>query len=196
MVQIVKAVDIWSAGCIFWEILTLDFLWQRQGMMGMVVQTEPITPNHLPGSISHDLRSIVAACLSLKGDRRPNANSLSSAILNILQGQSGVLVMGDDWGKVVGGFFNQLSLGGIFSSGAPIIDSKPPHLSSSVGTSAHDDHRRGQAGAGSFASASGAAGRSSQAPAVARSSPSSKQPPGQVQETEMHAAFGQILFAL
>ena len=170
-----QAVDIWSAGCVFWEILTLDFLWQRQGMMGMVVQSEPLTPNHLPDSISHDLRSIVAACLSLRGDRRPNANSLSSAILNILQGQSGALVMGDDWGSVVGGFFNQLSLGGIFSAGAPAYE-VPPQIPSSVGSSAPDDLRR--VGAGSVASASAGAARMSQASTLARSSPSSKQPPG------------------
>ena len=36
-----QGVDIWGAGCIFWEILTLDFLPYRQGMLAMLVQVQP-----------------------------------------------------------------------------------------------------------------------------------------------------------
>lgn len=36
-----QGVDIWGAGCIFWEILTLDFLSDRQGNLAMLVQVQP-----------------------------------------------------------------------------------------------------------------------------------------------------------
>ena len=32
-----ERVDIWGAGCIFYEMLTLDFLWERRGMLGAMV---------------------------------------------------------------------------------------------------------------------------------------------------------------
>ena len=117
-------------------------------MMGIVVQTDPMTPEQMSDDISYDLRAVVAACLSFRGDRRPDANALSSAILNILQGQSGSLANNDDWGKVVGGFFNQLSLGGIFGSGPPVHDA-PQHLpASSAGISAEESRSAGSASSG------------------------------------------------
>ena len=32
-----EPVDIWGLGCIFYEMLTFDFLWERRGMLGAVV---------------------------------------------------------------------------------------------------------------------------------------------------------------
>jgi hypothetical protein len=116
----VQGVDIWGAGCIFWEILTLDFLPERQGMLAMLVQVhfhtdirmhrlvlvndlvsksntllffhfwsleqkERLTPRHMPEDISHDLRSVVCECLTLKSSERPSAMALSSALLGIQQ---------------------------------------------------------------------------------------------------------------
>jgi len=139
-------------------------------MMGMVVQTDPMTPEQMSDDISYDLRAVVAACLSFKGDRRPDANALSSAILNILQGQSGSLTKNDDWGKVVGGFFNQLSLGGIFSSGPPVYDA-PPHLpASSAGNSAEDSRSAGSAFSGARVSA-GAVRTPTRSPGSTRQQP-------------------------
>eukprot|EP00802_Teleaulax_amphioxeia_P011101 Tamp_11131.p1 GENE.Tamp_11131~~Tamp_11131.p1 ORF type:complete len:568 (+),score=102.68 Tamp_11131:53-1756(+) len=143
-----EGVDIWGAGCIFWEILTLDFLPERQGMLAMLVQKERLTPRHMPEDISHDLRSVVCECLTLKSSERPSAMALSSALLGIQQGQGldmGVLKGGADWGRVVGGFFNQLNLGGIFSGTAP--ESAPAQNSSqsllSSVPSHSDEHRKG-----------------------------------------------------
>jgi len=82
-----ERVDIWGAGCIFYELMTLDFLWERRGMLGMTVQSEPVTPASLPARLSPDLRSIIAACLAYKGARRPSAAQLCEGLRGLQQGK-------------------------------------------------------------------------------------------------------------
>ena len=81
-----EPVDIWGAGCIFYEMLTLDFLWERRGILGAMVRTEPLTADALPSRLSVSIRNLVAACLTFKGTRRPNARQLTEGIRALSQG--------------------------------------------------------------------------------------------------------------
>ena len=71
-----ECVDIWGAGCIFYEMMTLDFLWERRGMLGATVRDAPLTAASLPERLSPGLRSIIAACLAYKSAQRPRAQQL------------------------------------------------------------------------------------------------------------------------
>ena len=82
-----EAVDIWGAGCVFYEMLTMDFLWERRGMLGASVQHEPVTSEWLPPTLSHGLRGLVAACLRFRGGSRPTAGLLSQNLKAAALGQ-------------------------------------------------------------------------------------------------------------
>ena len=133
-----ERVDIWGAGCIFYEMMTLDFLWERRGMLGAIVQSQPMTPASLPSRLSPGLRSIIAACLAYKGARRPGAQQLCEGLRGLSQGKQFDYVSespsdgrDQDWAAPLMNLFhpfsdsiqsgmtqslNQLSIGNMFSS--------------------------------------------------------------------------------
>ena len=37
-----EGVDIWGAGCIGFEMMTLDFLWERKGLLAATVKMNPV----------------------------------------------------------------------------------------------------------------------------------------------------------
>jgi hypothetical protein len=38
-----EGVDIWGAGCIGFEMMTLDFLWERKGLLAATVKMNPVS---------------------------------------------------------------------------------------------------------------------------------------------------------
>jgi serine/threonine protein kinase len=107
-------VDIWGAGCIFYEMLTLDFLWERRGMLGVTVQNAPMTAAAIPSRVSYGLRSVVAACLAFKGSTRPSARNVCDAIRSLSQGkpfefETAVPANDEDWAAPLFNFFNPFS---------------------------------------------------------------------------------------
>jgi serine/threonine protein kinase len=52
-----ETVDIWGLGCIGLEAVTLDFLWERKGMLAAQVLTDPIQPSQM--SSEYPARSIL-----------------------------------------------------------------------------------------------------------------------------------------
>lgn len=70
------SVDVWGVGCIVLEALTLEFLWERKGMLAAHVLSDPILPRKLPNDYPAFLREAIAACLAATPQRRPGAGVL------------------------------------------------------------------------------------------------------------------------
>lgn len=47
-----EAVDVWGLGCIMFEVVSLDFLWERKGMLGAAVRETPLTMADINGNVS------------------------------------------------------------------------------------------------------------------------------------------------
>lgn len=58
-----SAVDVWGCGCVAYEMMTFDFLWERKGMISVQVLSRPFTAHELPAHFSDGLRALVAAML-------------------------------------------------------------------------------------------------------------------------------------
>ena len=75
-----EATDIWSMGCILYELLTLKHPFQRSDF----VQEPKILDGEfdpIPDHYSSEMKSLVNACLSVDPNDRPDADE----ILNIVQ---------------------------------------------------------------------------------------------------------------
>ena len=62
--QYADAVDVWGIGCILLEAVTLQFLWERKGMLAGQVLTDPVRADKLPTEFPLQLREVIAASLS------------------------------------------------------------------------------------------------------------------------------------
>lgn len=47
-----ESVDIWGIGVIGYEMMTLDFLWEKKGIMAAAVHNKPLKPEDLPDRLS------------------------------------------------------------------------------------------------------------------------------------------------
>ena len=56
--------DVWGAGCCLFEAITLCFLWDRKGMLGVQVLSDAINASKLPPHYSSTLRSLVESMLA------------------------------------------------------------------------------------------------------------------------------------
>lgn len=53
-----ESVDLWGIGCIGYEMMTLDFLWEKKGILAASVHKTPMKPEALPDRFSY-LRKIL-----------------------------------------------------------------------------------------------------------------------------------------
>uniref|UniRef100_A0A7S4NYJ1 non-specific serine/threonine protein kinase n=2 Tax=Guillardia theta TaxID=55529 RepID=A0A7S4NYJ1_GUITH len=82
------SVDIWGVGCLAVEMMTLQFLFERQGMLAMQVQRNPLQPKDLPAKFSLSLRKLVASMLLAEPAERPDAATCMQYIENSGQGEA------------------------------------------------------------------------------------------------------------
>ncbi|EKX51468.1 hypothetical protein GUITHDRAFT_102736 [Guillardia theta CCMP2712] len=109
------SVDIWGVGCLAVEMMTLQFLFERQGMLAMqedvvvreeeedekdgriggagmmavyLVQRNPLQPKDLPAKFSLSLRKLVASMLLAEPAERPDAATCMQYIENSGQGEA------------------------------------------------------------------------------------------------------------
>ncbi|EKX38854.1 hypothetical protein GUITHDRAFT_76837, partial [Guillardia theta CCMP2712] len=82
-----EPIDVWGVGCIFWEMVSLEFLYERKGMLAANVHTDPITQDSLPPKISVNVRKLVSACLNSSPQDRPTARELCKHLHKLLSGQ-------------------------------------------------------------------------------------------------------------
>mmetsp|Transcript_32502 Transcript_32502/g.73039 ORF Transcript_32502/g.73039 Transcript_32502/m.73039 type:complete len:867 (-) Transcript_32502:41-2641(-) len=80
------AVDIWGIGCIVLEMVTLDFLWQRKGLLSVQVLSRPVEVNNFPSEYSSSLRQLVARMLDKDPDSRPRASQVARSCQELLKG--------------------------------------------------------------------------------------------------------------
>mmetsp|Transcript_63471 Transcript_63471/g.156253 ORF Transcript_63471/g.156253 Transcript_63471/m.156253 type:complete len:366 (+) Transcript_63471:130-1227(+) len=71
-----ESVDLWGIGCIGYEMMTLDFLWEKKGILAASVLKTPLKPEALPDRFSYFLRECVAKSLAYTPSQRPPASDL------------------------------------------------------------------------------------------------------------------------
>ena len=81
--------DVWGAGCCLFEAITLCFLWDRKGMLGVQVLSDAITASKLPPNYSSDMRAIVSQMLDKTPSRRPTVSTCLAAFARCIAGGSG-----------------------------------------------------------------------------------------------------------
>ena len=75
-----ETVDVWGLGCIALEAVTLEFLWERKGMLAAHVVTEPIQASSMSPEYPSILRESIAKCLIHAPAKRPSAALLEGAL--------------------------------------------------------------------------------------------------------------------
>ena len=78
-------VDVWGVGCLAFEMMTLDFLYDRKGMLASDVQRKPIYSKELPPTYNPRLRDIVSTLLSADPSSRPTAANSLKIVEELIQ---------------------------------------------------------------------------------------------------------------
>ena len=78
--------DVWGAGCCLFEAITLCFLWDRKGMLGVQVLSDAINASKLPPHYSSEMRSIVCQMLDKTPSRRPAVSTCLAAFARCMAG--------------------------------------------------------------------------------------------------------------
>jgi serine/threonine protein kinase len=155
-----ESVDIWGLGCIGLEAITLNFLWERKGMLAAQVLTDPIHASSMSPEYPACLRESIAKCLVHGANKRPSAAMLEGALFSAMEragDQSGLVeVIGNlaqQWTSWLSPQGNNQALGITYS---PHIDAFAPLCLYSPKrgklrrTCDRADQRRRGAGAGSL----------------------------------------------
>jgi serine/threonine protein kinase len=69
------SVDVWGVGCLAYEMMSLDFLSERKGMLASEVQRQRVRQRDLPAAYNAGLRDVVASLLLADPAARPTAAS-------------------------------------------------------------------------------------------------------------------------
>uniref|UniRef100_A0A7S0YX26 non-specific serine/threonine protein kinase n=1 Tax=Hemiselmis tepida TaxID=464990 RepID=A0A7S0YX26_9CRYP len=80
-----NAIDMWGVGCILYEVMTLDFLWARKGMISVQVMSKPFRPSDFPQDFSFDIRELTCLLLDSNSRRRPTAAASQETVTQILK---------------------------------------------------------------------------------------------------------------
>ena len=80
-------IDMWGVGCILYEVMTLDFLWTRKGMLSVQVMSKPFRPQDFPKYYGYEFRELACQLLDPTPARRPLAADAQAAVSNILKSQ-------------------------------------------------------------------------------------------------------------
>ena len=80
------AVDVWGAGCIMLEMVTLSFLSERSGLLSAQVLTRPITTMDIPGHRSQALKTLISTMLDKDPAQRPGAAEAAARCLHMQHG--------------------------------------------------------------------------------------------------------------
>mmetsp|Transcript_20176 Transcript_20176/g.46490 ORF Transcript_20176/g.46490 Transcript_20176/m.46490 type:complete len:761 (+) Transcript_20176:206-2488(+) len=78
-------IDLWGVGCILYEVMTLDFLWARKGMISVQVMSKPFRPSDFPQDFSFDIRELTCLLLDPNSRRRPTAAAAQETVTQILK---------------------------------------------------------------------------------------------------------------
>uniref|UniRef100_A0A7S0F3Q2 non-specific serine/threonine protein kinase n=1 Tax=Hanusia phi TaxID=3032 RepID=A0A7S0F3Q2_9CRYP len=71
-----EPVDIWGLGCVALELVTLSFLTDRKGMLGVEVLSTPLDAGRLPHRFSPSLRRCIVSMLCSDPGQRPTATEV------------------------------------------------------------------------------------------------------------------------
>jgi len=75
-----ETVDVWGLGCIMLEAVTLEFLWERKGMLAAHVVTEPVQASSMSPEYPTILRDSISKCLIHAPAKRPTAAMLEGVL--------------------------------------------------------------------------------------------------------------------
>eukprot|EP00281_Chroomonas_sp_CCMP1168_P012848 CAMPEP_0206279270 /NCGR_PEP_ID=MMETSP0047_2-20121206/37936_1 /ASSEMBLY_ACC=CAM_ASM_000192 /TAXON_ID=195065 /ORGANISM="Chroomonas mesostigmatica_cf, Strain CCMP1168" /LENGTH=739 /DNA_ID=CAMNT_0053709215 /DNA_START=16 /DNA_END=2236 /DNA_ORIENTATION=+ len=87
-------VDVWGVGCILYEIMTLDFLYDKKGMLCVQVLTRPFKPSDFTQDYSQEMRELTCAFLDKDPQRRPGCKQSVAIVLRVLGDTGGGLPSG------------------------------------------------------------------------------------------------------
>jgi len=88
-----EAVDVWGVGCIGLEMMTLEFLWEKKGLLAAEVKKTPKKIDSLPDRFSPALRECVVACLAYEPKDRPSTTILHLKIRSTKNGGDDTLAI-------------------------------------------------------------------------------------------------------
>lgn len=80
--------DIWSLGCVLYEMITLLPPFRAQSMQGLAAKVTKGTYDRIPTTFSADLNQMVKSCLQVNASQRPSCDKIlaTPGLLNHLTG--------------------------------------------------------------------------------------------------------------
>ena len=66
--------DIWSFGCVIYEMITLKPPFRAENMRGVYAKVVQAKYEPLPNQLSTDLKGLVKACLQVRASERPSCD--------------------------------------------------------------------------------------------------------------------------
>jgi len=90
--------DIWSLGCVIYEMITLLPPFRANSMQALSSKVKKGVYADIPSHFSDDLRKVVSRCLQLDSKNRPSCDQIlaSSAVLNNMSGNLDQMDINDD----------------------------------------------------------------------------------------------------
>ena len=61
-----EGADLWGVGCVAYELMGVEPLWRRRGLLSVAVLTDPVRPESLPNCYSVELRKVLHSTVPLR----------------------------------------------------------------------------------------------------------------------------------